>query len=370
MSEPLSSPLFPALRAAAALLAAVTLVAAPRAHAADTAVVTTPQVRAELVAHAPQGVAAGQPLLLGLLIEHKRDWHTYWKNPGDSGLPTTLAFTLPAGFVAGEIAWPTPQRLPIGPLMNYGYDGKLLLPVAVQVPAGFAGETLPVKLRADWLVCKDVCIPEGGDFTLQLAVKAATAAHAAAFAAAAEAAPKPATGAKAEATVKGDALHVRIAALPAACAAARCSSSRNRRGTAQRRKGGGPLGWRRVERSAAARSAAQRRPGNAAGRARGARRACRPDGRSAHHEPVAAAGPGRAGAVAAPARSPAPDAVAAAPGAGVPGAPSTPALSLGLAIVFALVGGALLNLMPCVFPVLSLKVVGFARKAEDRRKLW
>ncbi|MFO1266214.1 MAG: protein-disulfide reductase DsbD family protein [Rubrivivax sp.] len=169
--------------------------------------VTTPQVRAELVAHAPQGVAAGQPLLLGLLIEHKRDWHTYWKNPGDSGLPTTLAFTLPAGFVAGEIAWPTPQRLPIGPLMNYGYDGKLLLPVAVQVPAGFAGETLPQKLRADWLVCKDVCIPEGGDFTLQLAVKAATAAHAAAFAAAAEAAPKPATGAKAEATVKGDAPH-------------------------------------------------------------------------------------------------------------------------------------------------------------------
>ena len=60
------------------------------AAAAPGAVVTTPQVRAELVAHAPAGVSAGQPLWLGLKIEHQPHWHTYWKNPGDSGLPTTL----------------------------------------------------------------------------------------------------------------------------------------------------------------------------------------------------------------------------------------------------------------------------------------
>ena len=128
------------------------------AFAAPGSIVTTPQVKAELVAHAPQGVAPGQPLWLGLKLQHAPHWHTYWKNPGDSGLPTTLQWTLPAGVQAADIQWPTPQKLPIGPLMNYGYEGTLLLPVAVTVPAGFKAETLDVTLRAEWLVCKEVCI--------------------------------------------------------------------------------------------------------------------------------------------------------------------------------------------------------------------
>ena len=70
-------------------------------------VVKTEQVRAELVAHAPQGIAPGQPVWLGLAIEHQPHWHTYWKNPGDSGLPTTLQWELPAGVKAGEVEWPT-----------------------------------------------------------------------------------------------------------------------------------------------------------------------------------------------------------------------------------------------------------------------
>lgn len=131
--------------------------------AAPSAVVTTPQVRAELVAHAPDGVGPGRTLQLGLAIRHQPHWHTYWRNPGDSGLPTTLEWQLPAGFAAGEIEWPTPKKLPVGPLMNYGYEGELLLPVTVQVPADFQGAALSVRLKADWLVCKDVCIPESGE---------------------------------------------------------------------------------------------------------------------------------------------------------------------------------------------------------------
>ncbi|MBP6375864.1 MAG: protein-disulfide reductase, partial [Giesbergeria sp.] len=76
----------------------------------STSVVTTPRVRAELVADAPQGVAPGQPLWLGLQITHQPGWHTYWKNPGDSGLPTELRWTLPAGVDVGDIAWPVPQK--------------------------------------------------------------------------------------------------------------------------------------------------------------------------------------------------------------------------------------------------------------------
>ena len=175
------------------LLAACALaaIASTPARSAPGAVVITPQVRAELVAHAPQGVQPGGTLLLGLKIEHQPHWHTYWKNPGDSGLPTTLSWTLPAGWSAGEPAWPTPRKLPIGPLMNYGYEGTLLLPVQVQVPAGFAGDVVPVRLSADWLVCKEVCIPESGEFALDLPARAATGAHGALFDAARAAMPQP-----------------------------------------------------------------------------------------------------------------------------------------------------------------------------------
>ncbi|HET9206299.1 MAG TPA: protein-disulfide reductase DsbD domain-containing protein, partial [Burkholderiaceae bacterium] len=99
--------------------------------------VKTDEVQAQLVAHAPEGVAAGKPLWLGLLLRHAPQWHTYWKNPGDSGLPTTLAWKLPTGVSAGAIEWPTPQRLPIGPLMNYGYEGTVLLPVPLTVTSAF-----------------------------------------------------------------------------------------------------------------------------------------------------------------------------------------------------------------------------------------
>jgi len=204
------SPLFRCLVALTAPLLSV------GAGAAPSAVVTTPQVRAELVAQAPEGVVPGKPLWLGLAIQHQPHWHTYWKNPGDSGLPTSFEWKLPPGFAAGEIAWPTPKKLPIGPLLNYGYEGALLLPVAVTVPAGFKGEQLDVGLHADWLVCKDVCIPQSGEFTLAVPARAATAGHADLFDAARAALPQAATGAQASAALEGDKLVVRIAGLPAA----------------------------------------------------------------------------------------------------------------------------------------------------------
>ena len=83
-----------------------------------SAVVTTAQVRAELLVWAPDGVQAGKPVWLGLQLTHQPEWHTYWKNPGDSGLPTMLEWKLPAGVTAGEIAGPTPTKIPIGNLAN------------------------------------------------------------------------------------------------------------------------------------------------------------------------------------------------------------------------------------------------------------
>ncbi|WP_442953307.1 protein-disulfide reductase DsbD domain-containing protein, partial [Paucibacter sp. XJ19-41] len=153
----------------------------PLLAAAQGAVVTTEQVRAELVAHAPEGLEPGKPAWLGLLIKHQPHWHTYWRNPGDSGLPTRMDWQLPAGVTVGEIQWPTPQRLPVGPLVNYGYEGELLLAVPLTIGPEFKGGSLKLQMLADWLVCKEVCIPESGEFSLELPAAAATAGHAAQF---------------------------------------------------------------------------------------------------------------------------------------------------------------------------------------------
>jgi len=334
------------------------LLAAPFAQAAlPSAVVTTDQVRAELVAHAPEGVAPGKPLQLGLAITHQPKWHTYWKNPGDSGLPTALSWQLPAGVTAGEIQWPTPHKLPVGPLMNYGYEGQLLLPVAVTVPAGFDADTLDVKLRAEWLVCKDVCIPEGGDFVLKLPARAATGGHAALFDAARAAQPLELAGAAATAQVAGQALALRVTGLPAAWQ-------------------GQPLQWF-PEVAGVIENAARGDThwDGAAWVVQQPLSAQRSESPAHMHAVLTASGQPAGIRVGFDVAGPWPALVAvpmAAPinavDAPAPAAAAAPAIGFGLALLFALVGGALLNLMPCVFPVLSLKVLGFARQ-HDRRQL-
>jgi thiol:disulfide interchange protein DsbD len=335
------------------------LAALPAAAALPGPVVTTTQVRAELVAHAPEGLVPGKPAWLGLKIEHQPHWHTYWKNPGDSGLPTSFTWQLPAGVSVGEIEWPTPAKLPIGPLLNYGYEGTLLLPVPVQVPAGFQGDTLEVKLRADWLVCKDVCIPEGGDFVLRVPVQAATAGNATLFAAARAALPQAVAAAQASAAVEGDALVLRVAGLPAAWQGKALAFLPETPGVIQNaaqvsgRWAGDawsarvPLDPQRTE-APTALPAVLTTAGQPAGL----------------QVQVAVTTPW-------PAAAPAPAALPSlgtAPAIAIAAVPPA-STSLPLALLLALAGGVLLNLMPCVFPVLSLKVLGFAAHAGDRRKV-
>ena len=179
-----------------------------------SSVVSTSEVRAELLAHAPQGVAAGQPLWLGLQITHQPEWHTYWKNPGDSGLPTVLDWTLPAGVTAGDIAWPTPKKIPIGNLANYGYEGTVLLPVPLTVAPGFKGEQLSVRLKASWLVCRRECIPQEGEFVLNVPVRGSSAAHGAAFEAARQASPQALKGGSGQATPDDKSVRVSVTGLP------------------------------------------------------------------------------------------------------------------------------------------------------------
>ena len=140
-------------------------------------------MRAELHgACARRASTPGKPVWVGLQLAHQPEWHTYWKNSGDSGLPTQLQWTLPPGVMAGDIAWPVPKKIPIGTLANYGYEGTVLLPVPLTVTPDFKpsllGGDMEVKLKASWLVCKKECIPEEGEFALKMPARSTTALHA------------------------------------------------------------------------------------------------------------------------------------------------------------------------------------------------
>lgn len=149
-------------------LAAVACCVTSAALAASSETVRRDHVSVQLVA-ADEVAQPGTTVLVGLRIVHDPEWHTYWLNPGDSGLPTRLQWTLPEHVSAGEIEWPAPHRIQIGELVNIGYDGELLLPVRVALPEQLSpGTTLPLTVKASWLVCREECIPGNATLTLQL----------------------------------------------------------------------------------------------------------------------------------------------------------------------------------------------------------
>lgn len=327
----------------------------PAAKASAT-VVDTGQVRAELVAHAPQGAGVGQTVWLGLLLDHAPQWHTYWQNPGDSGLPTELQWTLPAGVKAGPIEWPTPSKFPLGPLANYGYDERVLLPVRLTVEAGFEGGHIDVGLYASWLACRTECIPEEGQFNLRLPVNTATTAHREAFESAWALRPVPLTSGPTTVSVSAQGLRLSLNGLPSAWQGQRLEVFPESPAVIEP---GAP--WTQVWNdgvwSAELPLSTQRSeaPANlawviapAAG-GTGVRFEAPVDGT---WPPVAAL------------PTAIPDALSQALQADAkPTSPAT--LSWWLAILGALLGGLILNLMPCVFPVLAIKVLSFAQLSSD-----
>ena len=338
--------------------------------AAGSSSVVTPHVRAELVAQAPDGVGPGKPLWLGLSITHQPEWHTYWKNPGDSGLPTQLEWQLPAGIDAGEVAWPVPKKIPLGNLANYGYEGTVLLPVPMTVSPAFnpgpLAKEATFQLKASWLVCRQECIPEEGSFTLQLPLQGTTALHAAAFDAAAAAHPRdlPALGGS-SAQVEGDAVLLRVAGLPPALQGQTLEVFPETTGVVETaatptQQWDGAVWTARLPLSPQRSDGPVPMPVVLAHGGQGWRAELPVPG----GWPAVAALKGMSPALEAALKANAANAAApAAPAAATP-APLGTWLA---ALAGALLGGLILNLMPCVFPVLAIKVVGFARHAQNQR---
>jgi thiol:disulfide interchange protein len=152
---------------------ALALLAASSAAQAVTSEAATEQVRARLLSEF-SAVHPGQTLTVGVQQHIIPHWHTYWKNSGDSGLPTTIQWQLPPGATAGEIQWPIPSRYKIGPITNYGYENEVTLLTDIAVPdAAKIGERFPIHATVDWLVCEEECIPQQVQLAIELPIVAA-----------------------------------------------------------------------------------------------------------------------------------------------------------------------------------------------------
>jgi thiol:disulfide interchange protein len=144
--------------------------ALPEPTGGRSATVTQPHVTAELIAETTT-LQVGRPFDVVLHLHMDENWHTYWINPGDAGLATVIKWTLPPGWSAGTIEWPTPEKHSMGPLTTYGYGGDVYLPVKITPTAALDGQLPPhlhIKAHATWLVCQEECIPGKADLTVAL----------------------------------------------------------------------------------------------------------------------------------------------------------------------------------------------------------
>ncbi len=102
----------------------------------------------------------------GLYFKLEPGWHVYWKNPGDAGEPPHIKWTLPQGITAGPLQFPIPKRLPLGPLMDFGYEDEVLFPIQLDVTAQASSGPATLHAKVDWLVCRGSCIPEKAELEL------------------------------------------------------------------------------------------------------------------------------------------------------------------------------------------------------------
>jgi thiol:disulfide interchange protein DsbD len=330
-----------------AVLAALAVLLSSAAASAQP--VRTDNAESELIAR-DLALVPGAPSIVGLRIKHDPKWHTYWINPGDSGMPTTIQWKLPPGTKAGPIQWPVPERIPVPPMLNHGYEGEIVLPVEITLPRDWpAGQNARLAARADWLICKDVCIPGGADLTLALPVAAAGAAPNLKWKPLFDAAFAAMPGGK----VPGATAKTENAVITLAFESVKPVAGRDvhvlptieglvEPAAKQEVKVDGD---KTIVTLAVAKQLVATEP-RIAGVVVGL-------GEKALTFEAAMPGklvPGRGIEFPAGTHS----------GAGAPPAANSD-LSIVLALVFAFAGGLILNLMPCVFPILSLKVLGFAR---------
>jgi thiol:disulfide interchange protein DsbD len=331
------------------------LLASPAAYPLAGNVVATDNVKARLVSETG-AIGPGQSIWVALELNIREGWHTYWRNPGDSGQATSLAWSLPPGFSAGPIIWTIPHRFELPPLVNYGYAKHAIHLVQITAPKDLKpGTTVALDAKAGWLVCSDVCIPEDANLQLKLPAYASAAAadpkDAALFAAARADLPNP-EPAPTSARIRNGELVITLGKMWGATLSQIKSLA-----FFPYDEGGIEYGApQTVTRSSDTVELAVKAGGQPpqAGTVRGVLLATEQSGNDTLVVPMEIAATFTAAA--------APEAAS----SGIPAssriAAHTPALpSL---VLLAVLGGLILNLMPCVFPVLSIKAIGLVEQSK------
>ncbi|MBY0422371.1 MAG: hypothetical protein K2Q06_08715, partial [Parvularculaceae bacterium] len=337
-----------------AAIACLSLVAPCAASGASSPTVQTEHavttLRVESMGLKPGAVAT---LLLDQTLQE--GWHVYWKNPGDSGLPLDLQWALPEGFAAGGVVYPTPSRIPIGPLANYGFFGSPAFLIPLQVPAAAKiGDSVEIGLKATWLICEEICVPEEAQFSLTMPIVGVATSDpevASLFAEARAAIPVP-LGADGTFAVDGSAVIFSFPApnvsggnyyfFPETESLIEPSAPQN----AARR------GEKLVIETAAASGAA-----SAPDSMRGVLARV---GSAVGYEVELARDPGL--------KRLAGGAVASGSGEGTGGPAGGRWGGVGLMLAFAFLGGVILNIMPCVFPVIFIKAATLMKTGGAARR--
>ncbi|MBK8475299.1 MAG: thioredoxin family protein [Opitutaceae bacterium] len=330
-------------------------------------------MRTSLVAEST-ALVPGQTTTVALRFVHDEHWHTYWKNPGDAGLPTTASWKLPPGYSAGPIQWPAPEITDTGGVLTYGYGGDLLLLVDIVVPAAAVpGADVTLRVNVDWLMCMESCVP--GAAKLELALPVATEAApdaqwAPKIAAARAAVPQPSDKLAVRAYRSGRDVTLRVEARGGVVLAGGAVGFFADDGAVETKAlqpagdGGGPVQF--SVRLAESMSASP--PAELTGLL-----VAEAGWWAGGPKAVAVRIPVTVGSAPASGAALQPGAAGAAPASGVSGALGGPATIQGglLGILgLAFLGGIILNLMPCVFPVLGIKIMGFVHQAgSDRAKV-
>jgi thiol:disulfide interchange protein DsbD len=322
-------------------------------------------VQASLVA-ADTSAQPGREVLVALRLVHDEHWHTYWVNPG-TGLATTLTWKLPPGWKAGEIQWPTPHVLRdhTGTIIGQGYDGDLLLPVVLTPPADLKpGSSVKIAASAEWLMCADVCIPGNSDVATELNISTEPpqpdATWGSRIRATIEAMPRADAAWDVSAQREGKTIVLRVAPTNGATALPRGLWFFSQDGLiaydqpqpSAQADGGVTL---TLTISSDAPAGASRLVGVLSSESGWNR-----EGTLHGLKVDTALGGGAATTTAGENKA----------ANGVAALPAQPAGGLGGTLVLALIGGLILNLMPCVFPVLGIKILGFVNQAgHDRRRV-
>jgi thiol:disulfide interchange protein DsbD len=305
-------------------------------QATETAPAQTSRSIATIVTDS-DSVLAGHPLQIALRLRLAPGWHTYWHNPGDAGAPPSVDLTLPPSWSAGPITWPTPARQPEGPLMTYGYSGDVLLPETLTPAANANGA---ITAHATWLVCRDICVPEDASFTLSLpAGPGLPSGQASLFAEAINHTPRPAPF-TAQVVRTGTTNQAQVVIDDPAFAASTIQQA-----------------WFLPDTAGQIIDTAPQPLSQRAGELRlGMTLATAPATASLSGVLVIhdAAGLESAYSLSAPLGAPT-------------SAPETAPPALVSLLGLALLGGLILNLMPCVFPILAMKAIGLARLSGTAR---